>query len=43
MGTYHSYVGDAKLEDSKDNWYRISGMKINRVNFLVDHGGWNTT
>ena len=26
MGTYHSYPGDAKLEDSKDNWYRISGM-----------------
>ena len=43
MGSYHSYVGDAKLEDSKDNWYRISGLNVNRVNFLVDHGGWNTT
>ena len=43
MGSYHSYVGDAKLEDSKDNWYRISGLSVNRVNFLVDHGGWNTT
>ena len=28
MGTYHSYAGDAKLEDSKDNWYRISGMNL---------------
>ena len=26
MGSYHSYVGDMKLEDSKDNWYRISGL-----------------
>ena len=43
MGSYHSYVGDAKLEDSKDNWYRISGLNVNRINFLVDHGGWNTT
>ena len=42
MGSYHSYVGDAKLEDSKDNWYRISGMNLNRVNFYVGHGGWNT-
>ena len=33
MGSYHSYVGDAKLEDSKDNWYRISGMNISRWNF----------
>ena len=32
MGTYHSYVGDAKLEDSKDNWYRISGMTVDRFN-----------
>ena len=35
MGTYHSYVGDAKLEDSKDNWYRISGMNISRWNFTT--------
>ena len=28
MGTYHSYAGDAKLEDSKDNWYRISGLNL---------------
>ena len=32
MGSYHSYVGDAKLEDSKDNWYRISGLNISRWN-----------
>ena len=35
MGSYHSYVGDAKLEDSKDNWYRISGMNISRWNFTT--------
>ena len=33
MGSYHSYVGDAKLEDSKDNWYRISGLNISGWNF----------
>ena len=32
MGSYHSYAGDVKLEDSKNNWYRISGMNINRWN-----------
>ena len=35
MGSYHSYVGDAKLEDSKDNWYRISGMNISRWNLTT--------
>ena len=33
MGSYHSYVGDAKLEDSKDNWYRISGLSLSTRNF----------
>ena len=33
MGSYHSYVGDMKLEDSKDNWYRVSGLNISRWNF----------
>ena len=33
MGSYHSYVGDAKLEDSKDNWYRISGLGLSNRNF----------
>ena len=33
MGSYHSYVGDAKLEDSKDNWYRISGLSLSNRNF----------
>ena len=41
MGTYHSYVGDAKLEDSKDNWYRISGMNISRWNIEPTYGTWN--
>ena len=41
MGTYHSYVGDAKLEDSKDNWYRISGMNISRWNISPHSGVWN--
>ena len=36
MGTYHSYAGDAKLEDSKDNWYRINGMNIGRFNLGVN-------
>ena len=35
MGTYHSYAGDAKLEDSKDNWYRISGMSLSNYNFML--------
>ena len=39
MGTYHSYPGDAKLEDSKDNWYRISGMNISRWNLTT----WGNT
>ena len=39
MGSYHSYVGDAKLEDSKDNWYRISGMNISRWNLTT----WGNT
>ena len=41
MGSYHSYVGDAKLEDSKDNWYRISGMNISRWNTEPALGIWN--
>ena len=41
MGSYHSYVGDAKLEDSKDNWYRISGMNISRWNIEPTYGVWN--
>ena len=41
MGTYHSYPGDAKLEDSKDNWYRISGMNISRWNISPHSGIWN--
>ena len=41
MGTYHSYPGDAKLEDSKDNWYRISGMNISRWNIEPTYGTWN--
>ena len=41
MGTYHSYVGDAKLEDSKDNWYRISGMNISRWNVSPHYAIWN--
>ena len=41
MGSYHSYVGDAKLEDSKDNWYRISGMNISRWNTEPTYGTWN--
>ena len=41
MGTYHSYPGDAKLEDSKDNWYRISGMNVNRWNISPHYGIWN--
>ena len=41
MGTYHSYAGDAKLEDSKDNWYRISGMNISRWNIEPNYGVWN--
>ena len=35
MGSYHSYVGDAKLEDSKDNWYRISGLSLTNRNFIT--------
>ena len=35
MGSYHSYVGDIKLEDSKDNWYRISGLNISRWNITT--------
>ena len=35
MGTYHSYPGDAKLEDSKDNWYRISGLGLSNRNFIT--------
>ena len=35
MGTYHSYSGDAKLEDSKDNWYRISGLGLSNHNFIT--------
>ena len=35
MGSYHSYVGDMKLEDSKDNWYRVSGLNISRWNFTT--------
>ena len=41
MGTYHSYPGDAKLEDSKDNWYRISGMNISRWNVSPHYAIWN--
>ena len=41
MGSYHSYVGDAKLEDSKDNWYRISGLNVNRWNISPHYGVWN--
>lgn len=41
MGTYHSYAGDAKLEDSKDNWYRISGLNISRWNIEPNYGVWN--
>ena len=39
MGTYHSYPGDAKLEDSKDNWYRISGINVSRWNLTT----WGNT
>ena len=42
MGTYHSYPGDAKLEDSKDNWYRISGMNISRWNVSPIFNNWST-
>ena len=41
MGTYHSYPGDAKLEDSKDNWYRISGMNISRWNVSLVFNNWS--
>ena len=41
MGTYHSYPGDAKLEDSKENWYRISGMNISRWNVSPHYAIWN--
>ena len=40
MGSYHSYVGDAKLEDSKDNWYRISGLNVSRWNNECLKGDW---
>ena len=43
MGSYHSYVGDAKLEDSKDNWYRISGMNISRWNFTTTRSSDTST
>ena len=36
MGSYHSYVGDMKLEDSKDNWYRVSGLNISRFNLGIN-------
>ena len=42
MGSYHSYVGDAKLEDSKDNWYRISGLNISRWNVSPVFSNWST-
>ena len=28
MGAYHNYVGDIKLEDNKENWYRVSGLNL---------------
>ena len=41
MGSYHSYVGDMKLEDSKDNWYRVSGLNVNRWNISPHYGYWS--
>jgi hypothetical protein len=39
MGSYHRYVGDIKLENDKENWYRVSGLNTTGTNMF---GGKNS-
>lgn len=41
MGAYHRYVGDVKLENAKDNWYRIGVMSVNRWNIFPFFGDYD--